>query len=114
MWAKFNTLLARQMTAEVGFHDRRSKIGVRPSGRDFWKLYGVDMGIMRNRVFMRDRQHCQGCGKPLALAECELHHIVPRGKGGDDQIENLACICRACHHDRHVRVRWTAQEKVGA
>lgn len=27
----------------------------------------------------------------------ELHHIYPRGQGGDDQVENLAPVCRECH-----------------
>ena len=26
------------------------------------------------------------------------HHILPRGRGGPDTAENLACLCRA-HHD---------------
>lgn len=27
----------------------------------------------------------------------ELHHIYPRGQGGDDDIVNLAPVCRRCH-----------------
>lgn len=112
MWAKFNTLQAKRRTASQHFADRRSRIGYRPDGSEFWDLQGVDMGIQRNRVFMRDKQRCQGCGEPLALRECELHHIHTRGKGGDDQAENLVCVCGPCHRLRHVRIRWTAKEQV--
>jgi hypothetical protein len=27
----------------------------------------------------------------------ELHHIYPRSQGGDDDIPNLAPVCRSCH-----------------
>ncbi len=114
MWASFRTLRAKQRTVDAGFKDRRSRIGYRPDGSEFWDLCGVDMGIQRNRVILRDRQRCQKCGKALTLEECEIHHIRTRGKGGDDQIDNLECICRRCHQKEHVAVRWTAREKVSA
>lgn len=109
MWATFRTLQAKRRTLEAAFQDKRSRIGYRPDGSEFWDLCGRDMGIMRNRVFIRDKMICQVCGMMLMLSECELHHVRSRGKGGDDQIENLACICRRCHQKAHVQVRWTAQ-----
>jgi HNH endonuclease len=33
----------------------------------------------------------------------ELHHIYPRGQGGDDDIVDLAPVCRECH--RHIEAR---------
>ena len=27
----------------------------------------------------------------------ELHHLIPRGIGGDDTADNLVPLCRACH-----------------
>lgn len=38
-------------------------------------------------------ERCWACGKPWQ----ELHHIYPRGQGGDDVVENLAPLCRDCH-----------------
>ena len=113
-WATFRTLRAKQRTVDAGFKDRRSRIGYRTDGSEFWDLCGVDMGIQRNRVILRDRLRCQKCGKALTLEECELDHIRSRGKGGDDSLGNLQVLCRKCHRDKHVSVRWTAQEKVSA
>lgn len=118
MWAKFNTLEARRHTAEAHFQDKRSHIGFRSDGSEFWHLAGVDMGIQRNRVFNRDKQRCQGCGRALTLAECELDHIRSRGVGGDDQMSNLRTLggptACGCHRKKHLRPHWTAQERVSA
>ncbi len=38
-------------------------------------------------------ERCWVCGAPWQ----ELHHIYPRGQGGDDVVENLAPVCRDCH-----------------
>jgi hypothetical protein len=29
----------------------------------------------------------------------DIHHIIGRGKGGEDRIENLMCLTRELHHD---------------
>ena len=43
----------------------------------------------------------------------ELHHILARSHGGDDDITNLAPVCRDCHRrieerdmDARCKVRW--------
>lgn len=41
--------------------------------------------------FSTDR--CWVCGEPWQ----ELHHILARSHSGDDQVENLAPLCRPCH-----------------
>jgi hypothetical protein len=38
-------------------------------------------------------ERCWVCSEPWR----ELHHIYPRGQGGDDVVENLAPVCRRCH-----------------
>lgn len=52
--------------------------------------------------FALDR--CWVCGGPWQ----ELHHILARVHSGDDQVENLAPVCRPCHakiegRDDHAR-----------
>ena len=41
---------------------------------------------------------CQvmGCGAQYKL---EVHHVMPRADGGQDNVENLILLCRT-HHDR--------------
>lgn len=107
MWATFRTLRAKRRTLEAAFQDRRSRIGYRQDGSEFWDLCGRDMGIMRNRVIVRDRQRCQKCGKALTFEECEIDHIRSRGKGGDDSLGNLQVLCRKDHREKHLRIKWT-------
>jgi len=41
---------------------------------------------------------CEICGSPAK----DIHHIEPRGMGGNkqaDKIENLMAVCRHCHEN---------------
>lgn len=41
---------------------------------------------------------CVICGAPAT----EVHHILPRGRGGTSgtsELNNLACLCRYCHEN---------------
>jgi 5-methylcytosine-specific restriction endonuclease McrA len=40
---------------------------------------------------------CEYCGKPGN----DIHHLTARSRGGKDEIENLMCLCRECHHEVH-------------
>jgi predicted restriction endonuclease len=48
-----------------------------------------------------------GCGHPTfitadGLRYVEIHHIVPLADGGQDTIENVACLCPAHHREVHL------------
>jgi hypothetical protein len=46
-------------------------------------------------VLLRDaRCRVPGCGRRRGL---EVHHLVPRSRGGSDEIANLAAVCPAHH-----------------
>jgi hypothetical protein len=50
---------------------------------------------LRRAVLLRDaRCRFPGCGRRRGL---EVHHLVPRSRGGSDDIANLAVVC-AAHH----------------
>ncbi len=73
-------------------------------------LKGADMSARREHVFQRDHYRCVKCGSRLSL---EADHIKSRGQGGDDSMENLQTLCRACHKIKHNReVRWTPRAEV--
>ena len=71
----------------------------------------------RRKVLARDRHQCQrpGCGHTRYL---EVHHKVPRAKGGSNEQTNLTTLCSACHQLLHeIGVREPAgiyQYKTGA
>jgi 5-methylcytosine-specific restriction endonuclease McrA len=55
---------------------------------------------VRAGVLARDRHRCTtpGCGSSRFL---EVHHVVPRARGGANQVENLITLCRRCHQFAH-------------
>lgn len=57
---------------------------------------------IRRLVLTRDRHRCQaqGCNHTKFL---EVHHVIPRAKGGNNNPENLVTLCSACHRLRHER-----------
>jgi len=60
---------------------------------------------VRRQVLERDGLRCQapGCGRTRFL---EIHHRVPRGRGGTNDPANLVTLCGSCHqfwHEREVR-----------
>ncbi|MBD3220076.1 hypothetical protein GF314_02450 [bacterium] len=54
----------------------------------------------RGRVLDRDGYRCTtpGCSNSHFL---EIHHIVPRHRGGSNRLENLTTLCTRCHRHAH-------------
>jgi 5-methylcytosine-specific restriction endonuclease McrA len=70
---------------------------------------------IRGEVFKRDKHTCQDCGvqcDPNSTMKCikrddmgwkdewlnfEVHHIIPRSKGGHHHPKNLKLLCQECH-----------------
>ena len=47
----------------------------------------------------RDGYQCQCCGKKNC--RLEVHHLLPRSRGGSDKLANLITLCTDCHHLAH-------------
>ena len=56
----------------------------------------------RRQVLARDQHRCRapGCGRTRFL---EVHHLVPRERGGANAPDNLVTLCAACHRLWHER-----------
>ncbi len=54
----------------------------------------------RRKVLAQARHRCQtpGCNHTRFL---EIHHVVPRSKGGSNELSNLRAHCSACHARIH-------------
>lgn len=66
--------------------------------------YPSDWDSRRRRVYRRDGYSCQNCGAyggPHGGAELHAHHIVPKSKGGTDNLGNLRTLCKHCHNAIH-------------
>jgi 5-methylcytosine-specific restriction endonuclease McrA len=61
---------------------------------------------IRSKILLRDHFRCQECGYYKHL---EVHHIVPKSKGGGDNPENLITLCTRCHG----RIHGFEKHKVG-
>lgn len=59
----------------------------------------VSLKTQKKRARIRDKEQCQICGEvlPVPYGRLEVHHIVPRSKGGSDELENLVTLCDLCH-----------------
>jgi|SRR5208282_58735 len=51
-------------------------------------------------VFKRDNFTCQYCGRKSPEAELECDHVIPRKRGGPDEIENLITSCFQCNRGK--------------
>lgn len=52
--------------------------------------------LLRRSILQRDGWRCQNCGTRQQL---DVHHIVPRSRGGADHERNLITLCRSCHEE---------------
>jgi RNA-directed DNA polymerase len=50
-------------------------------------------------VLRRDNYTCQHCR--TTGTRLYVHHIVPKGKGGTDDLDNLVTLCHSCHCEAH-------------
>ena len=55
----------------------------------------------RFRLFQERGGVCGDCRQKLPLDIAELHHVLPRSKGGRDVDAYLLLLCRECHKRRH-------------
>lgn len=69
----------------------------------------------RKDILERDNHTCQLCfgmvSQDLPGNGLEVHHIIPRSKGGSNNIQNLITLCVSCHDGEtrfgHVRIHKT-------
>jgi 5-methylcytosine-specific restriction endonuclease McrA len=54
---------------------------------------------LRIACLRRDKFTCQGCTE--RKKRLQAHHIVPRHRGGPDDLENLITLCTKCHKRIH-------------
>jgi 5-methylcytosine-specific restriction endonuclease McrA len=54
-----------------------------------------------HRCEVKDCEH-PSFETPQGLRYTEVHHIIPLAEGGDDTIENVACLCAAHHREVHL------------
>lgn len=58
-----------------------------------------------SKIFKRMELPCSNCGFYIKGVVWDIHHIVPRSKGGTNDMNNLTYICPNCHRIAHTDVK---------
>jgi 5-methylcytosine-specific restriction endonuclease McrA len=58
-----------------------------------------------NQLINREGGSCQRCKEQVNLVaddprRATVDHVVPRSKGGSDQLSNLALLCKTCNEEK--------------
>ena len=61
-------------------------------------MYANISNKTRKAVYRRDSYACALCDSTKGL---QVHHVIPRGKGGIDSEQNLITLCCFCHAAVH-------------
>ncbi|XID91521.1 HNH endonuclease [Paenibacillaceae bacterium WGS1546] len=67
------------------------------------KLRNITRNIPQSvkfKVFRRDNQVCQECGKNVGFEELNFDHVIPWSKGGSSDESNIRLLCEACNKKR--------------
>lgn len=59
------------------------------------------------KILKRMGAVCSICG--WSESTCDIHHIIPRKNGGNDDMENLIYICPNCHRLCHTTDKFTEE-----
>lgn len=109
----------RQATKEAQFLSPKSFVSLK--GNVY--LAGKDMEIQRMKVFEASKGRCESstvaevlptefngsvsrrCPNRIYWETFHMHHLIHRGKGGSDDLDNLAAWCPPCHLRHHGQAR---------
>lgn len=62
---------------------------------------------LRKHIYKREGYACALCDSTRGL---QIHHVVPRGRGGSDEAWNLIALCSCCHALAHGQVTAVVRE----
>lgn len=61
---------------------------------------GVISGSTRYKVLLRAKNRCENCGISNKEKALEVDHIIPRTKGGKDDLSNYQALCYTCNSQK--------------
>ena len=73
-----------------------------------------DYKAHKGRLFGEQEGVCAGCGQPYFFRILEVDHILPRARGGTDDVSNLQLLCSACNRSKGSKTMEEWQDKIAA
>lgn len=68
----------------------------------YYNGYPPDWEWRKLIVLIRENRKCFKCNKLILLYESyHIHHIQPLSKKGNNDLNNLVCLCFNCHKNEH-------------
>ncbi len=106
-WFDSLCLLAKGAVQPLALYERKAKSErhehpipavaiVRDYARVGRRRHGFTLPSHRN-VFVRDGGRCAYCNAKLTLKQVTKDHVVPKAKGGRDDLLNVVASCRSCN-----------------
>ena len=97
----YDRLTADQIQELKAICDRKLAEYITRRGAAIWehrrRSAGYVSGTLRYEVLKSAKSRCELCGVPADERALEVDHIVPRSKGGRDEISNLQALCYRCN-----------------
>lgn len=97
----FDLLSPDQIEELVQLCDERLDSFIQTRGDQPWshrrRSSGYIRGSVQYEVFKAAKTRCEACGCSNDERRLEVDHIIPRSKGGSDDITNLQALCYSCN-----------------
>jgi diadenosine tetraphosphate (Ap4A) HIT family hydrolase len=102
-----NDLSEQEIAALIELCQQRLSAYIGQRGDGIWGHRGIADGYIpgsvRYEVLKRAKHRCELCGAHEDQAALHVDHIVPRAKGGSDDLSNFQALCVTCNTNKRDR-----------
>jgi diadenosine tetraphosphate (Ap4A) HIT family hydrolase len=96
----FSELTYNERTELIELCNEKLRLFLEARSLDPWehrRKVGYVPGSLRYEVLKRAGGRCEACGVSVETKALEVDHIVPRNKGGSNDLTNLQALCYTCN-----------------
>lgn len=103
----FEALSAEEAASLISLCENKIEGYVDKRGSSIWahrrKSKGYVPGTSRYEVLKRAKFRCELCGISAEEKALEVDHILPRNRGGSDELHNFQALCYSCNATKRDR-----------